>query len=174
MITIGAKIEHPSKGEGVIFGETDNTWRIYFKDSGEEQIGKAYDGLDLIEAGDDNSSTGITLEDVVAAVENVFDSYYDATEIVEMADKWDGGKLILQPGDTDMQGKEIPIDTFFHKIVMMRDRLRVLEQNVNSHKTLAESEKIQLQQYITRIYGSMTTFNVLFKSKNDYFTGEKK
>ena len=116
MITIGAKIEHPSKGEGVIFGETENTWRIYFKDSGEEEIGKAYDGLALIEPGDDNASTGITLEDVVAAVENVFDSYYDATEIVEMADKWDGGTLILQPGDTDMQGKEIPIDTFFHKI----------------------------------------------------------
>ena len=172
MITIGTKLTHPSKGEGVVFGETENTWRIYFRGGGEEEIGKAYDGMTVIEAGAGGNS--ISLEDVITAVENVFDSYYDVTEIVELGDRWSGGTLVLQPGEEGMASKEIPIETFFHKIVMMRDRLRVLEQNINSHKVLTDEDKVNLQQYITRIYGSMTTFNVLFKSKVDHFTGEKK
>jgi len=78
----------------------------------------------------------------------------------------------LQPGNTDLKSKEIPIETFFRKIVMVRDRLRVLEQSVNAHKVLTDEEKVHLQQYITRIYGSLTTFNALFGSKDDYFTGQ--
>ena len=81
--------------------------------------------------------------------------------------------MLLQPKDTSLKPKEIPIDVFFHKIVMARDRLRVLEQNINSNKNLSDEEKINLQQYITRIYGSFTTFNVLFKNKEHWFVGEK-
>ena len=88
-----------------------------------------------------------------------------------MAEKWKGGKLILEPS-TNIQSKEIPIDTFFHKIVMVRDRIRVMEQKINSSKNLDDQEKIDLQQYITRIYGNFTTFNVLFQNKLDYFVGE--
>ena len=82
--------------------------------------------------------------------------------------------MILEPGSDGVKGKEIPIETFFHKIVMVRDRLRLLEQNINSHKVLTDEEKVNLQQYITRSYGSLTSFNVLFESKNDYFVGDKK
>ena len=89
---------------------------------------------------------------------------------VEIADKWIGGTMILNPGKSDLQAKEIPIDQFFHKIVMTRDRLRVMEQKVNS-SNLADDEKIDIQQYITRIYGSLTTFNVLFRDKEDHFKG---
>ena len=85
--------------------------------------------------------------------------------------RWHGGKIILQPGDPELKSKEIPIDDFLHKIVMVRDRLRVLEQKLNAHTTLEESEKVDLQQYITRCYGSLTTFNVLFKEKSDFFSG---
>lgn len=95
------------------------------------------------------------------------------SEIVPLADKWKGGTLVLQAADKSIKPKEIPIDIFFHKIVMARDRLRVLEQQINGHKGLSEEDKINLQQYITRIYGSFTTFNVLFRNKEQWFIGEK-
>ena len=101
----------------------------------------------------------------------ILKKWSDASEVISIADKWKGGKLILQPGDTDLKEKEIPIDTFFHKITMVRDRLRVMEQKINS-SNLEEQEKIDLQQYITRIYGSLTTFNVLFKLKSQQFKGQ--
>ena len=91
---------------------------------------------------------------------------------VELGEKWHGGKMILRPGKEGVADKEVPIETFFHKIVMLRDRLRVLEQKVNSSK-LSDEEKIAIQQYITASYGSLTTFNVFFKNKEDQFSGAK-
>ena len=173
-MTIGTKVNHPSFGEGVIFGQTDQAWRIFFQEKGEEQIGKAYEGMKVMEVSELEVGQSVSLEDVVDAVQSVFDGYYDVQEIVDLGDKWEGGKMILQPGEEGLSNKEVPIETFFHKIVMMRDRLRVLEQSINSHKVLTDEEKVNLQQYITRCYGSMTSFNALFKSKNDYFVGEKK
>lgn len=168
---VGAKVLHPSFGEGVIFGYDDDSYRVYFKEHGEKEIAKDYDGMEELEE-PVIKDRSITLEDVVDAVQNVFDQYYEVSEIVDLADKWDGGTMLLQPGNADLKPKEIPIDTFFHKIVMLRDRLRVLEQNINSHAKLSDEEKVHMQQYITRVYGSLTTFNVLFKSKNDWFIGE--
>lgn len=90
-----------------------------------------------------------------------------------LAPRWEGGTLVLKPGSDDLKPKEIPVETFFHKIVMLRDRLRVLEQKLNSHPKLTDQEKIEMQQYVTRIYGSLTTFNVLFRDREDQFVGSK-
>jgi hypothetical protein len=96
----------------------------------------------------------------------------DISEVVDLGDRWDGGTMILKPGDDSLKPKEVPIEQFFHKIVMVRDRLRVMEQKVNASK-LTDEDKVDIQQHITRIYGSLTTFNVLFKHKEHLFVGEK-
>jgi hypothetical protein len=92
---------------------------------------------------------------------------------VRLAPRWEGGTVVLKPGDPATQPKEIPLDALFHKIVMIRDRLRVLEQKVNANEKLTDAEKVDLQQYVTRCYGSLTTFNLLFKEERDRFVGDK-
>ena len=114
----------------------------------------------------------VSLFDVEQTFSKILQRWMDATEIVPLGDKWKGGKIILQPGRRDLQSKEIPIDAFFHKIVMMRDRLRVLEQRVNA-SNMDNEEKVNIQQYITFCYGSMTALNILFKEPQHYFSGEK-
>jgi hypothetical protein len=92
---------------------------------------------------------------------------------IELGTRWQGGEMLLKPADASQTTKSVPIETLFHKIVMVRDRLRVMEAQINGHKVLTDAEKVELQQYITRIYGSLTTFNILFKEKKDHFVGQK-
>lgn len=92
---------------------------------------------------------------------------------VDIAGKWDGGEVIIKAGKEGVQDKHIPIESLFHKIVMIRDKLRVLEQKVNSHPKLSDEEKVQMQQYVTQCYGTLTTFNVLFADREDGFVGQK-
>ena len=91
---------------------------------------------------------------------------------VNLGDRWSGGEVVLIPGREGTQEKRIPLDVFFKKIVMVRDKLRVLEQKVNSNKSMTDEEKVNLQQYITGCYGSLTTFNVLFRDREDGFSGQ--
>ena len=114
----------------------------------------------------------LTYNNLEKSLIKILSKWSDITEKVELGDKWEGGTLILKPYDESLKPKELPIESFFHKIVMVRDRLRVMEQRINSSK-MSDEEKVNLQQYITRIYGSLTTFNVLFKYKEDHFIGDK-
>jgi len=91
---------------------------------------------------------------------------------VPIADRFRDGTLVMKPKNPAQQAKEMPLETFFHKIVMIRDRLRVLEQKINSSQQLADAEKVELQQYITKVYGSLTSFNALFRDRDDQFRGE--
>lgn len=170
---IGTRLSHDKYGEGIVADTSLTTITVFFRNVGDKEFSKDFDGFELISRVEPGENT-LSLDDVERALAGVLQKFADFTPTIPIGERWRGGKLILQPGNTGLQSKEIPINTFFHKIVMVRDRLRVLEQNINSHSGLQDDDKVQLQQYITRIYGSLTTFNVLFKNKEDQFKGEGK
>jgi hypothetical protein len=89
---------------------------------------------------------------------------------VAPADKWRNGQLVLRPGTPGLQEKTWPIETFFHKVVMLRNRLRTLEQQINA-MDIPEDAKVKLQAYVTGCYGSLTSFNILFAADDDQFRG---
>jgi hypothetical protein len=170
LLGIGSRIKHSEFGLGVVTNVTSKHYWITFIENGLETLSLDDKEIEIIEAVEDEVDT-ISFYEVEKSLRSILQKYSDVSEIVPIADKWKGGKIILEPG-TATQNKEIPIDAFFHKIVMVRDRIRVMEQKINA-SNIEEIEKIELQQYITRIYGSLTTFNVLFKLQDHYFVGDK-
>jgi hypothetical protein len=169
---IGTRLQHTHHGQGVIVGIKYATYLISFINHGIKEIDKTDDKLDEIIP--ENVSEEIeTHSDVEKSLLKILRLWGGITENVPLGDKWHGGSMLLQPADKTLKPKEIPIADFFHKVVMLRDRLRVLEQNINSNKKLSDEDKANIQQYITRCYGSLTTFNVLFKNKEQWFVGEK-
>lgn len=172
LLGIGTRLQHTQHGPGVIVGVRYATYIISFINVGIKEIEKTDPQLDEIIP--ENVTEEIeTHSEVEKSLLKILRLWGGITEQVPLGDRWKGGMMLLQPADKTQKPKEIPIDIFFHKIVMLRDRLRVLEQNINSHKQLSDEDKVNLQQYITRIYGSLTTFNVLFKNKEQWFVGEK-
>jgi hypothetical protein len=169
---IGTRLQHTQFGPGVIVGVKYAVYLISFIHHGIKEIDKTDNNLDEIIA--ENVSAEVeTVSAVEKSLLKILRQWSDVTEIVPIGDKWIGCTMSLQTADKTLKPKDIPIDDFFHKIVMLRDRLRVLEQNINSHKKLTDEEKVNIQQYITRCYGSLTTFNVLFKNKEQWFVGDK-
>jgi len=169
---IGTRLQHTQFGPGVIVGVKYATYLISFIHHGIKEIDKTDAHLDEIIA-EHVTAEVETVSEVERSLLKILRQWAEVTEIVPIGDKWIGGTMSLQAADKTLKPKEIPIDDFFHKIVMLRDRLRVLEQNINSHKKLTDEEKVNIQQYITRCYGSLTTFNVLFKNKENWFIGDK-
>jgi hypothetical protein len=167
-IRIGQCVRHPSyDGTGDVTRIEPNQVEVFFNQ------GKMTLGLEEIEkliALDTVDTSHLDIRDLIEqSVTSALRAAESQTAESSMAKKFRSGKMVIHPADASLSGKEIDLETFFHKIVMVRDNLRVLEQKINSHKGITEQEKVELQQYLTRMAGSLTTFNGLFRDKDEYF-----
>ncbi len=175
MISIlpGTRIDHIHYGKGKVIAVDELIYTADFGKLGiiELSLRKASEDITIL---NNEPSKEFDMEELEAMLIRILNEYSDLQKPIELGNKWQGGTLVLKPSSDTLKSKEVPIETFFHKIVMVRDRLRVLEQNINSHPKLNDEDKINMQQYITRIYGSLTTFNVLFQDEEDHFVGDKK
>ena len=169
---IGMKVLHPRYGVGVVRSLTEHTANINFEDAPRE-VAPSSSGLASAEPTATLTELQVPLENLIReTAQSVIAALgLEKTDIVEgLANRWQRGTLVIQSADASLQPKEVPLETFFHKIVMIRNNLRVLEQKVNASDKLSDADKFDMQQYITRCYGSLTTFNVLFKEKADQFS----
>jgi len=170
---IGMKVLHPRYGVGVVKALTEHTADISFDDA-PRTLDPA--GADLTSAEPIAELSGLQVS-LDSLIRNTTQAVVDALGIEKkdavvegLATRWQRGSLVMQSADTSLQPKEVPLETFFHKIVMIRNNLRVLEQKLNASDKLSDADKFDMQQYITRCYGSLTTFNILFKDKEDQFS----
>lgn len=169
---IKMRVRHPQYGVGTIKRILEHAAEIQF-DEGLRTIAPETSDLEPAEAQTTIRGLEVPLEQFIEqTAQKIIETLgFEKPDSVveELAVRWNRGRLVLHPSDSTLQAKEIPLETFFHKIVMIRNNLRVLEQKINSHSKLTDAEKVELQQYISRCYGSMTTFNLLFKSKAGQF-----
>lgn len=169
---IGMRVRHPQYGEGVVRALNTATAEIEFRE-GTRTVAPEPSGLQPAEAQASIQNLEMPLrqlvQDTVNATIEKLGLEKPESAAVEMAGRWQKGKMVMHPADPALQSKEVPLETFFHKIVMVRNQLRVLEQKINAHEKLSDEEKVEMEQYITRCYGSLTTFNVLFREKEGGF-----
>jgi hypothetical protein len=169
---VGMRVRHPQYGVGSVKAISEATAEIQF-DEGRRTVAPEPSGLQPAEPQIAISGLEIPLtqlvQQTVDTTVNKLGLEKPESVAAKLGARWHGGKLVMHPADPTLQTKEVPLDTFFHKIVMVRNQLRVLEQKINAHEKLSDAEKVDMQQYITRSYGSMTTFNTLFKEKEDFF-----
>lgn len=170
----GSKLTHPKFGSGMILSLDESYYKIYFYESEEvKSLARDFEGFEVEEAKAPDFPM-LNMKDVERAIREALQATSERAPIIPLGGKWMGGQVVFEPNDENLQGKEIPMDTFFHKIVMVREKLRVLEQNINNHPKLDDEDRVHLQQYITRCYGSLTSFNVLFAYREDQFRGSGK
>ena len=169
---LGQRVIHPQLGEGVVKAINEFAAEVLFLE-GRKPIEPETSGLIAAEPQAALSGMPMPLESLINQVVDVAVNRLGIERpdgsVHEVAARWKTGKLVLQPSDPSLQSKEVELDLFFHKLVLMRNQLRILEQKVNSSEALTAAEKFDWQQYITRCYGSMTTFNLLFKDKESNF-----
>ena len=169
---LGMRIRHPKYGVGTVKRILEHTADIQF-DDGLHTVAPETSELSPAEAQAAVSGLELPLsqfvEQVVGSTLRAAGIERPDAIVEELGQRWHKGRMVLHPADTALQPKEVPLEVFFHKVVMMRNNLRVLEQKINSHPQLPDGEKVELQQYVSRCYGSMTTFNLLFKEKESQF-----
>ena len=166
---VGMSVRHPQYGAGIVKGITEHSVEISFGD-GRRTLDPTTSGLmpgaaQAALTGLEQPLSTLISEVVFTTIDRLGLSAAD--DVVEqLGARWHGGKLVMHPADPTLQTKEIPLEVFFHKIVMMRNNFRVLEQKVNANEKLTDGEKVEMQQYVSRCYGSLTTFNVLFRNNS--------
>jgi hypothetical protein len=175
MLTIGLRVKHPKYGVGVVKSIAERTAEIRFDDA-MRTLDPELSDVESAEAGVAVTGLEIPLQQFVeTTIESVLARLgYEKPDAVvsQLGIRWHKGKLVMHPSDPTLQTKEVPLEMFFHKVVGVRNQLRVLEQKINSHAGLSDGDKVELQQYISRCHGSLTTFNILFKNKEDQFSSK--
>ena len=171
LLGVGSRVKHPAYGDGVIIRLHPAAYEVTFMIYGIKNVGKDYNQWEVLDRVE--TTEAVSFSEAEKSLIKILRQWSDISEVVPIGDKWKGGTMVFQPNEASLKSKELPVEAFFHKIVMLRDRLRVLEQKINSHTKLGDDEKIEMQQYITRIYGTLTTFNILFRDKEHHFVGEK-
>lgn len=172
-LRIGMKVRHPQYGSGTVKAISESVTDILFDDGNKRAVAPEPSGLEPAEPQTSVSGLSVPLTQFVsetldAAIAKLGLQRPDSI-VEKLGVRWHGGKVVLHPADPTLATKEVPLEVFFHKIIMVRNNLRVLEQKINAHEKLSDGEKVEMQQYITKSYGSLTTFNILFKEKEDQF-----
>jgi len=169
---VGMKVKHPQYGMGTVKTIAEHMSDIRF-DEGLKTVDPDASGLQPAEAQVAitglEQPLGVVIAEAARAVVRELGLERPDSVVDELGARWHRGRVMLHPADAAHQPKEVPLEVFFHKIVMIRNNLRLLEQKINAHEKLSDAERIDMQQYITRCYGSMTTFNILFKEKEGQF-----
>jgi len=163
---IGTLVKHAVFGLGRIVGYEKENYLAIFKDGEVKHVAYSFQGMSEVESAGDPE-----LDRIKQAVYEVLGEQGWIDADLEMSARWKGGTMQLIPGREGAQGKEAPIENLFKKIISIREKLRVLEQKINNHSSLSEEEKLDLEGYITRCYGSLTSFNSLFAGKWSHFKG---
>jgi hypothetical protein len=169
---VGMKVRHPQYGIGAVKTISEHTAEVRF-DDGQRTVEPASAGLEPAEpqvaVTGLNQPLALFVQETAEAAVRALGLEKPESFADQMLHRWHNGRMVLHPADPTLQTKEVPLEVFFHKIVMVRNNLRVLEQKINAHEKLTDAEKVEMQQYITRSYGSLTTFNVLFRNKEEQF-----
>jgi hypothetical protein len=166
---VGSIVRHVSFGAGRVVGYENDCHVVLFKGGEVKKVAYDFEGMTAEETVGDPETDRIK-----QAVREVLGDYGWIDTNIELGKRWIGGTIKLIPGQADTQPKDIPLEAFFKKIIGVREKLRVLEQKINNHPALTDEDKLELEGYITRSYGSLTSFNVLFASKESYFKGQGK